>query len=284
MKFLKKKGLLIAAALMLALTIMFGQATFAETPASGCNTGETEVKFDANGGTFVAGTYEDGKLQDGVVSYCVTTGDKFSKDKDNTLPTVEWAGKTPAWINATDGTLFGGDTVIGGDSFTVKAVWTANDVTITFDYNGGYVGDGNDKYDPFTMTLAAGSFIYANPVTPEKEGYTFAGWSVLAPSNPINSDAPNATTYFNISSETPYQVPADSVTLLAQWKSVDETDVTEPEVTEPEVTEPTTPEGNNHENGTDGSKLPQTGSEAIVAAVVALVAGAGFVAVRKFNA
>ncbi len=53
------------------------------------------------------------------------------------------------------------------ENVTVKATWTANEYTITFDENGGT--------DVADITAAYGSSITA-PAAPTKAGYTFAGW------------------------------------------------------------------------------------------------------------
>ena len=52
---------------------------------------------------------------------------------------------------------------------TVKAAWTVNNYTVTFDSNGGS--------DVASQTVAYGSTATA-PATPTKTGYTFAGWFV----------------------------------------------------------------------------------------------------------
>ena len=73
------------------------------------------------------------------------------------------------------------------NNLTVKAKWTINKYTITFNTDGG------SKIDPITQNY--GTAITA-PADPTKEGYTFAGWDENIPAN----------------------MPAENVTVKAQWK------------------------------------------------------------------
>lgn len=88
------------------------------------------------------------------------------------LPTVsgytfEWDITPPATIPAYDEN---GDLMANGGTITVTAVPTANEVTITFDTNGG---------EPATLPEISGSYgdtIDPAITNPTKEGYEFAGW------------------------------------------------------------------------------------------------------------
>jgi|GEM_PF-1101114 len=71
-------------------------------------------------------------------------------------------------------------------NITVKAKWTVNQYTITFDTDGG------SAITPITQDY--GTPVTA-PVAPTKEGYTFAGWSV----------------------EVPGTMPAENITIKAKW-------------------------------------------------------------------
>lgn len=75
---------------------------------------------------------------------------------------------------------------------TIKAAWTLNQYTITFDTDGG------SAIDPITLDFGA---TVTAPAAPTKEGHTFAGWYL--------EDAP-----YNL--ETP--VTAD-ITLVAKWEA-----------------------------------------------------------------
>ena len=73
------------------------------------------------------------------------------------------------------------------NNLTVKAQWTINKYTITFNTDGG------SKIDPITQNY--GTAITA-PANPTKEGYTFDGWD----------------------KEIPGTMPAENVTVTATWK------------------------------------------------------------------
>ena len=73
------------------------------------------------------------------------------------------------------------------DDFTLRAAWTANQYTITFDTDGG------SAIEPITQDY--GTTITA-PADPTKNGYTFAGWTP----------------------EIPATMPAENLTVTAQWR------------------------------------------------------------------
>ena len=73
------------------------------------------------------------------------------------------------------------------DNITVKAQWEINQYTITFDTNGG------SKIAPITQDY--GTAITA-PADPTRKGYTFKGWD----------------------KEIPETMPADNITVKAQWE------------------------------------------------------------------
>ena len=72
------------------------------------------------------------------------------------------------------------------EGITVKALWTVNQYTITFDTDGG------SEIDPITLDFGAA---VTNPAAPTKEGYTFAGWD----------------------KEIPATMPVEGVTVKALW-------------------------------------------------------------------
>ena len=72
------------------------------------------------------------------------------------------------------------------ENVTIKAKWTVNQYTITFDTDGG------SAIDPITQDYATA---VTDPANPTKEGYTFAGWD----------------------KEIPDTMPAENVTIKANW-------------------------------------------------------------------
>lgn len=99
--------------------------------------------------------------------------------------------KAPTAPTKTGYTFAGWDRAIPAtmpaENMTIKANWTVNQYTITFDIDGG------STVAPITQDY--GTAITA-PEAPTKIGYTFAGW------NP----------------EIPATVPADNLTITAQWR------------------------------------------------------------------
>ena len=72
------------------------------------------------------------------------------------------------------------------DNITIKAAWTVNQYTITFDTDGGNTIDSITQNYGTEVTI---------PADPTKEGYTFTGWDV----------------------EIPTTMPAENVTVKALW-------------------------------------------------------------------
>ena len=81
-------------------------------------------------------------------------------------------------------------TTMPTENMTVTAQWEINQYTITFDTNGG------SEIAPITQDY--GTVITA-PEAPEREGYTFIGWD----------------------REIPTTMPAENITLKAQWKDTE---------------------------------------------------------------
>ena len=73
------------------------------------------------------------------------------------------------------------------ENMTIKAKWTVNQYTLTFDTNGG------SAIAPITQDY--GTAITA-PANPTKTGYTFAGWTPAIPAT----------------------MPAENLTVTAQWR------------------------------------------------------------------
>ena len=145
-------------------------------------------------GLFYGGLYIYGNTTGGSI---VTYKDGDSEYAKQVLPSGTLATRpdTPA---ATPGYTFGGWNKADGtawdyasdkvtDNITLYAKWAANTYTITFDTAGG------SEIAPITQDY--GTVITA-PEAPTREGYTFTGWD----------------------REIPTTMPAENMTVTAQWK------------------------------------------------------------------
>ena len=121
------------------------------------------LTFDTNGGSAIAPITQD-------------YGTAITAPADPTKTGYTFAGWTPA-IPAT----------MPAENMTIKAKWTVNQYTLTFDTNGG------STIAPITQDY--GTAITA-PADPTKTGYTFAGWTPAIPTT----------------------MPAENMTIKAQWR------------------------------------------------------------------
>ena len=76
------------------------------------------------------------------------------------------------------------------ENHTLYAQWTVNQYTITFDTDGGSL------IDPITQDYGTDVTV---PAAPTKNGYTFKGWD----------------------QEIPETMPAENITITAQWTAVE---------------------------------------------------------------
>ena len=120
------------------------------------------IKFDTDGGSDVAPI---------TLDYAATIEAPEAPTKNG----YTFAGWTPEI-----------PTTMPAENVTVKAIWDANEYTITFNTNGG------SEIAPITADCGEP---VTEPAAPEKEGYTFAGWDV----------------------EFPEKMPAGGLTLNAKW-------------------------------------------------------------------
>ena len=120
------------------------------------------LTFDTNGGSTIAPITQD-------------YGTAITAPADPTKTGYTFAGWTPAI-----------PTTMPAENMTIKAKWTVNQYTLTFDTNGG------STIAPITQDY--GTAITA-PADPTKTGYTFAGWTPAIPAT----------------------MPAENMTIKAKW-------------------------------------------------------------------
>ena len=121
------------------------------------------LTFDTNGGSAIAPITQD-------------YGTAITAPADPTKTGYTFAGWPPAI-----------PTTMPAENMTIKAKWTVNQYTLTFDTNGG------STIAPITQDY--GTAITA-PADPTKTGYTFAGWTPAIPAT----------------------MPAENLTVTAQWR------------------------------------------------------------------
>ena len=145
-------------------------------------------------GLFYGGLYIYGNTTGGSI---VTYKDGDSEYAKQVLPSGTLATR-PDTPTATPGYTFGGWNKADGtawdyasdkvtDNITLYAKWAANTYTITFDTAGG------SEIAPITQDYGT---VIAAPEAPTREGYTFTGWD----------------------REIPTTMPAENMTVTAQWK------------------------------------------------------------------
>ncbi|MBO4816491.1 MAG: InlB B-repeat-containing protein, partial [Clostridia bacterium] len=147
------------------------------------------LTLDGNGGTYRRTTYTWWGPQ---TTYEPTTTKTITYNSAyGTMEEPEREGYTFAgWNTKQNGT---GETITSAtivnrlENHTIYAQWQINQYTITFDSNGG------SAVAPITQDY--GTTITA-PADPTREGYTFTGWS----------------------EEIPSTMPAESITVTAQWR------------------------------------------------------------------
>ena len=128
------------------------------------------VTFDANGGTC------------STASKSVTTQSTYG-----TLPTPTRTGYTfKGWFTASAGgtQVTSATTVTIGYDHVLYAQWTGDNITVTFDANGGTVS-------PSSKTVQRGMAYGSLPV-PTRSGYLFAGWYTAASGGTKVSGRPTA--------------------------------------------------------------------------------------------
>ncbi len=164
----------------------YGGLTMGETAKlSGkpMNTGDainTETNIPDPNGTPVTVTYAYGALGGTYATQIVQAGEKAIEPD---VPSRQGYQFTDWYL---DDTKYDFNAAVTGN-MTLTAKWTANLYTITFDTNGG------SAVAPITQDY--GTTINA-PAAPSKTGYTFMGWEP----------------------EIPATMPAEDMTLTAQWR------------------------------------------------------------------
>ena len=69
------------------------------------------------------------------------------------------------------------------ENITIKALWTINSYKLTYNVDGGVYKQYDVEYNASITPEAA----------PEKEGYTFSGWSEIPATMPANDVEVNGT-------------------------------------------------------------------------------------------
>ena len=150
-----------------------------------------DITYDMNGGE--KGTAPEAEVKYEDNPYTITSG----------APT-RWNGVFKGWARnqtATNPEFVAGDTYNTNASLNLFAVWQINQITITFDPNGGSLG----TISP-TITEDQGTPINIPSTLPTKTGYTFTGWMYTQNATVSQVAAGSSVTL------------SASVTLYAQWE------------------------------------------------------------------
>jgi uncharacterized repeat protein (TIGR02543 family) len=162
------------------------------------------------GGATYKVMYDNNDADDGAVP---TDGNKYEKDQivtvlGNTGNLIKNGFTFAGWNTTADGTgtgYYGGDTFdMPAEDVTLYAQWTDGQVYhVIYDGNGA---DGGEVPVDLNNYLMGAMVTVASPGTMSYTGHTFAGWNT--------ADDGTGTGY---DSEDKFGMPADDVTLYAQW-------------------------------------------------------------------
>ena len=158
---------------------------------------DVKVTFNANGGEIGGSDHKDitGKFDGAVdVEAPVREGYTF----------VGWANSpTAAIAEAKTDLTYGYDIAV--NNAQLYAVWSANNMSVTYEANGGKFKVGEEEKDAVTLTGGAET-TYTKPADPQREGYELASWNTLL--NGKGTDVTNVDKF-----------PTDKdKTYYAQWK------------------------------------------------------------------
>ena len=146
------------------------QGTSGEATAA-ASTGEKQVSFFANGGTFVSDDGTDlGPLYDHPTNENGEINQPTSPVRDGYV--FDGWYYNSAFTQAVD---FSQPLQGGGDHFMLFAKWTeapSKVLDVTYSANGGQFADGNDVM----LGQTDSNGIARQPLAPTRDGYVFAGW------------------------------------------------------------------------------------------------------------
>lgn len=159
--------------------------------SSNWDVGQIRITYTASNGTFKI-TEIEGKRGGGYHSYNYDIG-SIDVSVDGTSKSVSiskidfgdgewiaWSATDTTWTGITDNSVSisttmpsGGSTAFSGAKFSSSATMSWSTYTITYNANGGSLGNV-----PSTQTKTHGTDIKVTSAKPTKTGYTFLGWSV----------------------------------------------------------------------------------------------------------
>ena len=125
------------------------------------------------------------------INIIVKNGESFKAPAAEGLPRPDGiSADALLWWKDEKGNYYKPGDTVPAENITITAQWKINQYTITFDTAGG------SDIDPITQDY--GTAITA-PANPTREGYTFIGWN----------------------KEIPQTMPAENITITAQWKDAE---------------------------------------------------------------
>ena len=161
------------------------------------------LTYNGNGGSGTAPSASNNIVYTNNVTIATNTfsrtGYTFGGWTNSLLSTVWWGGETVT------GETLGLRSTVDGSAVVLRAKWTANTYTVTFNANGGSGSMANQSF-----TYGEAQNLSANTFT--RTGYAFAGWATCSDGDRQYTDCQSVSNLTATNN--------DTVTLYAKWSLV----------------------------------------------------------------
>lgn len=96
------------------------------------------------------------------------------------------------WSDGSNNYPAGANFVVGSSNVSFVANWTPNIYTVTYDWQGGQVKVGENAKVSDSYTVGTGNMSLPNGTTYFRDGYEFAGWSIVPGGAALTTHTPTA--------------------------------------------------------------------------------------------